>query len=59
MRETHTRFEQIPIAIAEKVLKLQQHFAKRDGSWKLVVRKSNRTRRGLRMRSGKARVSLS
>lgn len=57
MRCTHTRFEQVPVEIAEKVLELQHRFAKRDDTWKLVVRKSRRTLGGLRARLKKAQVS--
>jgi hypothetical protein len=57
MRNTRTRFEQVPVEVAEKALELQHRFAKRDGGRKLVVRKSRRTHRGLRGRFKKAQVS--
>jgi len=61
MRNTHTRFEQVPVEIAEKVLELQHRFAKRlakrDDSGKLMVRKSRRTHGRLRARFEKVQVS--
>jgi len=40
MAKTQTRFEQIPIALVEKILKKQTHLARRNDHRTLVVRKS-------------------
>jgi hypothetical protein len=42
MRKTYTHFEQVPVAVVEKILQLQETLAKRNGNRKLVVRKSKR-----------------
>ena len=42
MRKTYTRFEQIPVAVVEKILKMRESLAKRNGNRKLVVKKSGR-----------------
>jgi hypothetical protein len=42
MRKTYTRFEQVPVAVVEKILQLQESLAKRNGNRKLLVRKSKR-----------------
>jgi hypothetical protein len=42
MRKTRTRFEQIPVAVVEKILQMQESLAKRNGNRKLVVKKSER-----------------
>jgi hypothetical protein len=42
MRKTYTRFEQIPVAVVEKIIQLQESLAKRNGNHNLVVKKSGR-----------------
>jgi hypothetical protein len=42
MRKTYSRFEQIPVAVVEKILQIQKSLAKRNGNRKLVVKKSGR-----------------
>jgi hypothetical protein len=46
MRKTRTHFEQVPVRVAEKILKRQSSFAKSSGIHKIVIRKSKRTARG-------------
>jgi hypothetical protein len=46
MRKTYTHFEQVPVAVVEKILQLQESLAKRNGNRKLVVRKSKRAASG-------------
>jgi hypothetical protein len=43
MRKTHTHFERVPVAVVEKILKMQESFAKRNGNRKLVVKKSGKS----------------
>jgi hypothetical protein len=59
MRKTHTRFEQVPVELAEKILKLQHRVPKRESDWKLEVGKTRRMRRGSHGRSRKVQVSTS
>jgi hypothetical protein len=40
MRKTYTHFEQVPVAVVEKILQLQESLAKRNGNRKPVVKKS-------------------
>jgi hypothetical protein len=42
MRKTYTRFEQVPVEVAEKILEQESSPAKRDGNRKLVVKKSGK-----------------
>jgi hypothetical protein len=42
MRKTYRRFEQVPIAVVEKILELQSSLPKPDGDRKHVVRNSKR-----------------
>ena len=45
--EKHTRhFEQVPVAVVEKILEQQESLAKRNGNRKLVVKKSKRAASG-------------
>jgi hypothetical protein len=46
MRKTYTHFEQVPIAVVEKILARQSSLVKRDGSRKRVVRKSKKAANG-------------
>jgi hypothetical protein len=46
MRKTRTHFEQVPVAVVEKILEQQSTLAKHNGNRKLVVRKSKRPARG-------------
>jgi hypothetical protein len=43
MRKTYPHFEQVPVAVAEKILEQQSSLAKRDGTRKRAVRKSEKT----------------
>jgi hypothetical protein len=40
MRKMHRQFEQVPVAVVEKILEIQESLAKRDGNHKSAVRKS-------------------
>jgi hypothetical protein len=56
MRKTYTRFERVPVEVAEKILEQQNIAAKRDGDRKCVVKKSERTANGLHAVPEKAEV---
>jgi hypothetical protein len=56
MRITYRRFEQVPVAVVEKILKLQISTAKRDGNRKRAVKKSGRALSGPRTPPGKVEV---
>jgi hypothetical protein len=45
MRKTRTRFEQVPVAVVEKILEQQSSLAKPDGNHKIVIVKSKRAAR--------------
>ena len=42
MLKTYRRFEQVPVAVVEKILELQSSTAKRNGHRKRVAKKSER-----------------
>jgi hypothetical protein len=46
MRKKQIHFEQVPVAVAEKILESQESSAKRNGHRKLVVKKSRRAPSG-------------
>jgi hypothetical protein len=46
MRKTRTHFEQVPIAVVEKILEQQSTLAKLNGNHKIVIGKSKRAARG-------------
>jgi hypothetical protein len=46
MRKTRTHFEQVPIAVVEKILEQQSSLAKLNGNHKIVIGKSKRAARG-------------
>ena len=56
MRKTHTHFERVPVAVVEKILKMQESLAKRNGNRKLVVKKSGKAPSGLQAQLRKAEV---
>ncbi len=58
MRKAHTYFEQIPVAVVEKILELQSSSAKSDGNRKPVVKKSRRGANGLHAAPKKVEVLL-
>jgi hypothetical protein len=46
MQKTRTHFEQVPIAVVEKILEQQSSSAKPDGDHKIVIVKSKRAAEG-------------
>ena len=56
MRKTYTHFEQVPIAVVEKILQMQESSAKRNGNRKLVVKKSRKAISGPHAQPRKAEV---
>jgi len=63
MRKTFQQFEQVPVAVVEKILEQQTHFTKFDKQpnvkRKAVARKLKRAARGLRLLPKKAGVLTS
>jgi hypothetical protein len=45
MRKTRRHFEQVPIAVVEKILEQQSSLAKTNGNHKIVIVKSKRAAR--------------
>jgi hypothetical protein len=56
MRKTYTHFEQVPVAVVEKILEQQAIAAKRDGNRKRAVKKSGGTANGLHAAPEKVEV---
>ena len=56
MRKTQRHFEQVPVAVVEKILELQSSLDKPAGNRKRVVKKSGRAPTGLHVVSKKAEV---
>jgi hypothetical protein len=46
MQKTRTHFEQVPIAVVEKILEQQSSSAKPNGNHKIVIVKSKRAAKG-------------
>ena len=58
MRKTRTHFEQVPIAVVEKILEIQNSSAKSNGNHKPAVKKSGRGAGGLHAAPKKVEVLL-
>jgi hypothetical protein len=43
MRKTRTHFEQVPVAVVQKILEQQNSLAKSNGNHNIVIVKSKRT----------------
>ncbi len=56
MRKTYKHFEQVPIAVVEKILQMQESLAKRNGNHKLEVKKTGKSPFGPHAQPGKAEV---